>query len=147
MEIERKFLVKSVPENLETYKCKKIKQGYISTNPVIRIRQYDEEYILTMKGRGSIAREEYEMNIDKDQFENLVKKVENKIINKDRYYIPLNNGLMAELDIYYGFLEGLMTVEVEFSDLESCNSFVPPSWFGEDVSKDIRYHNSSLSKR
>ena len=53
-EIERKFLVKEIPNNLQQYKCYKIKQGYISTNPTIRLRQRDNEYILTIKSSGII---------------------------------------------------------------------------------------------
>ncbi len=145
MEIERKFLVKQLPENLQQYKSKKIIQGYISTSPVIRVRQYGEEFIITMKNKGNIAREEYEMIIEEDDFKNLLKKVENNLIDKCRYYIPIENNYTAELDIYYGYLDGLLTVEVEFQDMKSCRDFVPPSWFGTDVSEDYRYKNSYLS--
>ena len=50
MEIERKFLVKTLPEGLDSYKCKHIEQGYLNTNPDVRIRKSDEDYILTYKG-------------------------------------------------------------------------------------------------
>ena len=50
MEIERKYLVKSLPDNLESYEQKKIAQGYLCTNPVLRIRRSNDEYFLTYKG-------------------------------------------------------------------------------------------------
>lgn len=34
MEIERKYLVKILPDHLEQYPCRQIEQGYLSTNPV-----------------------------------------------------------------------------------------------------------------
>ena len=58
MEIERKFTLKSLPENLEQYPCHHIEQGYLNINPVVRIRKQDETYILTYKGKGMMAREE-----------------------------------------------------------------------------------------
>ena len=43
MEIERKFLIKSLPDNLESYSCDTLIQAYISTEPVIRVRQKNED--------------------------------------------------------------------------------------------------------
>ena len=40
----------------------------------------------------------------------------------------------------------MLLVEVEFESVEQANSFVPPEWFGDDVTNDKRYHNSYLSK-
>ena len=53
MEIERKYLVKILPDHLEQYPCRQIEQGYLSTNPVVRIRRSNDRYILTYKGRSS----------------------------------------------------------------------------------------------
>ena len=145
-EIERKFLVKNLPENLDNYSYFEIKQGYISTNPTIRLRQKDNSYILTVKGSGLMKKEEYELDITKEQFENLWKKVEGNTIEKRRYIIPLNNNLVAELDIYKGFLEGFMNVEVEFSSTKEAIIFDPPSWFGQEVTQYKEYSNSSLAK-
>ena len=52
MEIERKYLLDQLPENLTSYPCKKIEQGYLSTEPVVRIRRSDDEYYLTYKSKG-----------------------------------------------------------------------------------------------
>ena len=83
-EIERKFLVKEIPNNLQQYKCYKIKQGYISTNPTIRLRQRDNEYILTIKSSGIMKKLEYELPITEEQFNNLWHKVEGNAIEKNR---------------------------------------------------------------
>ena len=57
MEIERKYLVKTLPEHLEQYQSKKIAQGYLCTEPVVRIRRSNDDYYLTYKGEGLMVRE------------------------------------------------------------------------------------------
>lgn len=144
MEIERKFLVDCLP-SLEEYRSEKIIQAYISTDPVIRIRQMGIQYFLTVKSHGHIMREEFEMPITKEQFDALWGKIEVSPIEKTRYFIPLEDELTAELDLYEGHLEGLSTVEVEFSSLDAADDFLPPSWFGNDISLDNRYKNNNLA--
>ena len=85
MEIERKFLIKRLPEGLDTYEHHEISQGYISTYPVMRIRQLDESYILTMKSSGLLTREEYEMSISKEEFDNLTAKVDGNVIMLEKF--------------------------------------------------------------
>ncbi len=145
MEIERKYLVKALPEHLEQYPHKKIAQGYLNTAPVVRIRRSDEEYYLTYKGDGLMVREEYNLPLTKDAFEHMLPKIDGLLIEKTRCLIPLSGGLTAELDIFEGSLAPLMLVEVEFRSVEEANSFSPPAWFGEDVTESGKYHNSNLS--
>lgn len=144
-EIERKFLIKSIPENLEIYNKHNIKQAYISTDPTMRLRQQDNKYIFTFKGSGTILKQEFEYELTKEQFDKLWKKVETKKIVKTRYLIPIENNLIIELDIYKDDLEGFINAEVEFETLEQAENFIPPKWFGEEVTNDKRYSNSSLS--
>ena len=145
-EIERKFLIKNLPENLENFTHYEIRQGYISTDPTIRLRQQDDNYILTVKSAGLMKKEEYELDLTEDQFNRLWKKTEGNTIEKTRYVIPLNNGLKAELDVYKGFLSGFMNVEVEFPSTKEAILFDIPNWFGQEVTQDPRYSNSSLAK-
>ncbi len=145
MEIERKFLTKEVPFSLEPYHCAMISQSYISFSPTIRIRQSDTMYFLTVKGKGHLAREEFEMNLTKEQYQALQKKCDASPVIKKRYYVPLENNLMAEIDYYEGKLKGLITTEVEFSSEKAANSFVAPDWFGKEVTFDSRYKNTNLS--
>lgn len=144
-EIERKFLVKEIPENLNALEHHKISQSYISTNPTMRIRQLDNDYIFTFKGDGVMKKVEFEHPLSYDQYVNLLRKVEHNTITKVRYIIPLNDNLKAELDIYEGYLQGFVNVEVEFPSVEAAKNFVPPDWFGEEVTNNKRYSNASLS--
>lgn len=146
LEIERKFLCGDIPFNLEDYPCLNITQAYISTSPTIRIRKSNDEYILTIKGSGAIAREEYELSLTQKQFERLYAKVETPPVIKKRYLVPLKKKLVAEVDVYEEHLEGLKTIEVEFKSISDAKKFVPPTWFGPDVTLDGRYKNTKLSK-
>lgn len=143
MEIERKFLVHKLPPNLDAYSTKNITQGYISTNPVIRIRHSNHEYYLTCKGKGLLAREEFELSINEQQFSHLSKKLDFPLIHKTRYNIPYNHH-MIELDIFKDSLKGLILAEVEFDSIEAANNFTPPNWFATDVTSYSNYQNSNL---
>lgn len=146
MEIERKFLVKEIPNDLSKFQCLDIVQAYISTDPVIRLRKHnDTEFMLTLKSKGHLIREEIEFPLTKEQYLNLWPKVESDVICKKRYLIPIDDGLTAELDIYEDFLEGLVTVEVEFESQLAAERFMPPSWFGKDLTHDSRYKNCNLA--
>lgn len=146
MEIERKYLIHTLPENLENYPHRIIEQGYLSTEPVVRIRRDNDEYILTYKSKGLMVREEYNLPLTKDSYMHLREKIDGRLIIKKRYLIPLSNELTIELDIFGGDLAPLMLAEVEFLDETSANSFTPPKWFGEDVTFSGEYHNSRLSQ-
>lgn len=146
MEIERKYLVKKVPPDLSIYRSHKISQGYLSINPVIRIRRSNEEYYMTYKGEGLLLREEYNLPLNKEAYEHLSAKIDGILISKTRYEIPLENNLIAELDIFEKELSPLKFVEVEFPSVDAANSFIAPEWFGRDVTGCGNYQNSSLSR-
>ena len=148
MEIERKYLISSVPFALSSYPCRKIEQGYLSTAPVVRIRRDNNDYILTYKSKGMMIREEYNLPLTKEAYLHLREKTDGRLIIKDRYVIPLSfdSPLVIELDFFRGDLDGLILAEVEFPDLLSAETFHAPDWFGEDVTHSSRFHNSNLSK-
>lgn len=146
MEIERKYLIETLPENLDSYPCKHIEQGYLNTDPVVRIRRSDDTYTLTYKGKGLMVREEYNLPLNAESFEHLKEKIDGRLIQKCRYLIPLDDTHTIELDIFEGDLAPLQLAEVEFATEEEANTFLPPSWFGEDVTFSKKYHNSMLSK-
>lgn len=114
MEIERKYLIPSLPERLEQYESKEIEQGYLCTDPVVRIRRSNDSYILTYKGEGLMVREEYNLPLTKEGYAHLREKVDGILITKTRYMIPFTGGLTIELDIFSGELSGLLLAEVEF---------------------------------
>ena len=145
MEIERKYLLKQLPSNLDSYASKKIAQGYLCTSPVVRVRRSNDSYYMTYKGAGLMVREEYNLPLTKESYEHLIKKADGNIITKKRYEIPDNSGHTIELDIFEGVFSGTILAEVEFDSVEEAESYNPPAWFKEDVTMNKMYHNSNMS--
>ena len=145
-EIERKFLVKELPENLDQYPSTEITQGYLAITEdgtEVRLRKKGERHFQTVKSGFGLQRNEAEIEISKDQFEKLWSMTEGKRIEKVRIQID-HSGIKIELDIYSGILDGLIVAEVEFPSIELANSFLPPNWFGREVTEDERYKNRNL---
>lgn len=153
MEIERKYLILKLPENLKDYPHRRIEQGYLSVNPVVRVRMDGNSFYLTYKGEGMMVREEYNLPLTKESYEHLLAKADGNIITKERYNIPFTcvhtDGAtrehMIELDLFDGIFSGMKLAEVEFDSETLANTFCPPDWFGEDVTFSHKYHNSYLS--
>ena len=153
MEIEKKFLLKKLPEQWQRYEKKELEQGYLCVHPTVRIRKSDEEYILTYKGKQGTedihldaqVNQEVELPLTREAYLHMREKVDGHLVRKTRYLVPLPDGHTGELDMFHGRLEGLFFIEVEFTDQEDAENFQPPSWFGENVSMDERYTNSYLT--
>lgn len=146
MEIERKYLIKELPQHLEQYPCKIIEQGYLNTEPVVRIRRSNDTYTLTYKGKGLMIREEYNLPLTETAYLHLREKIDGTLIKKRRYLIPFGEKHTIELDIFEGRHAPLQLAEVEFGTEEEANTFIPPAWFGEDVTFSTKYHNNVLSR-
>ena len=145
-EIERKFLVKQLPDNLHQYSSTQIIQGYLAITEdgtEVRLRKKGNRYFQTVKCGFGLQRGEAEIEISADQFAKLWWMTEGKRIEKVRFEID-HSGMKIELDVYSGFLKGLLVAEGEFSSIEQAKSFIPPSWFGREVTEDERYKNRNL---
>ena len=145
MEIERKFLVAAIPAGLESFPSSKIEQGYLSTEPVLRIRQKDTRYIFTYKSAGLMSREEIEVPLTQSAYIHLIPKCDGNLISKIRYRIPEEHGYTIEFDVFQGCYQGLLIAEIEFPSEEEALSFQPPTWLGCEVTKEASFHNSTLS--
>lgn len=165
MEIERKFTVTKLPDNLEEYPCHVIEQAYLNTDPVVRIRREDHSYYMTYKGKGLLVREEYNLPLNEASYYHLREKADGNVISKKRYVIPIDKpvfdmtylssvgekidqiSLSVELDLFEPPFAPLVIAEVEFPDQEMAEAFQPLDWFSQDVTNDPTYHNSNLSRR
>ena len=153
MEIERKFLVKQLPEELDKYDKAEIEQCYLdfgngdeTEKRIRRLTRGDETvYFYTEKSNGDLCREEEEYEIPSYSFDNLKELSISETVQKTRHYIPLSESLTAELDVYKGAHEGLITVEVEFQSLEESEAFSLPIWFGEEITGNAKYKNKNLA--
>ena len=146
-EIERKFLVNG---NEWRNQANGIlyRQGYLSTNikRAVRIRTVGEEKaFLTIKAleQGAV-RSEYEYEIPLPDAVSLLDELcEYPLIEKKRYKINYE-GLVWEVDEFFGENEGLIIAEVELSDENQVIAI--PDWVGEEVTDDPRYLNANLVK-
>ena len=146
-EIERKFLVRKLPDDLAAYPSTEISQGYlVSTDDglQVRLRKKRELCSLTYKRGLGQVREEREVALTAEQFATLWPATEGKRLVKTRYDIPLGDRVV-EIDIYGGKHDGLVVAEVEFGDEASALDFQPPDWLGDDVTGDPRYSNQLLA--
>jgi CYTH domain-containing protein len=135
LEIEKKFLIKQIPQDLEQFPHKEITQWYFSdpsTGKSIRVRKIGSEYIVTRKKWHGVVRNETETKINKEEFDEMWMNVENRFLKKTRYYIPYE-WKTIELDVYKN-LHWFVTAEVEFSTKREAKQFVAPQWFDEDLS-------------
>lgn len=148
MEIEKKYLVKEIPFELDSYEKHEIIQCYL--NPVQdgverRVRKKNNKFYYTEKSFGDLVREENEFEISEDNFNNFLNEKVNNPIYKDRYHIPFNN-FVIELDVYKDKLAGLITADVEFNSIEESESFKAPNWFDEDITYNKKLKNFNLAR-
>jgi len=147
-EIERKFLLVSEAFKKEAFKNFSIKQGFLNTDPerTVRLRITGEKAFLTIKGKSSkngLSRFEWEKEIDIKEAEALFELCEPGIIEKTRYLVKSGN-FVFEIDEFYDENEGLTVAEIELNN--EADTFVKPEWLGEEVTGQIKYYNSQLSK-
>ena len=153
MEIERKFLIDSIPDGILNEKKAEIEQCYLDfgdgDEPERRIRRLEDDegvvYFYTEKGKGDLCREEEEYEISEYSYIRLRETAVSQMISKTRYYLPLGE-LVVEVDVYGGIHAGLIVAEVEFPDLKSAESFCPPNWFGREVTSLPEYRNKNLAR-
>ena len=147
-EIERKFLVKSEAFKDQAFNSYDIRQGFLNSAPerTVRIRLKNDKGLLTIKGKSSadgLSRFEWEKEIPKTDAEALLVLCENGIIDKTRYEVKVGNHTF-EVDEFYGDNQGLIIAEVELNS--KTDTFEKPDWLDEEVTGDIKYYNSNLSK-
>lgn len=148
IEIERKFLVTSKAFKAEAFQNYTIKQGFLNSDPerVVRVRLKKESGTLTVKGISSangLSRFEWEKEITVEDAKALLLCCEKGVIEKTRYEIEVGNHTF-EVDEFYGDNAGLIIAEIELNT--ETESFIKPHWLGKEVTGDVRYYNSNLSK-
>lgn len=153
VEIERKWLIdkENIPYNLSNADIYNIEQTYICFSPEVRVRKINngEQYTFTLKtnmSQDGMTRDETDIEITKEEYENLVSKKEGNTIYKTRYQIVDENNNVIAIDIFSGDLEGLAYLEIEFPNEKEAKSFTSPSWVIKEVTDDINYKNGYLAR-
>jgi len=150
-EIERKYLLSSLPKDLETIETSEIHQIYLATGEEeVRIRKIisndEHKYTMTYKKGSGLSREEIEFDISKGTYTQLSRK--GKPLMKERTKYQLGNHIL-EVDIYQNFVlkaNELIVAEIEFESIEEAGAFVTPTWFKREVTEDKAFKNQSLWK-
>ena len=148
IEIERKFLTTSEAFKKEAFAKNRISQGYLSSIPerTVRVRIKENKGFITIKGVSNetgLSRFEWEKEIPIEEATALLKLCEKGIIDKTRFEVKIGNHIF-EVDEFYGENKGLIIAEVELKS--ETETFEKPVWLGKEVTNDIRYYNSYLSK-
>ena len=148
-EIERKFLVKTLPTGWKRQPHSRITQGYFfmgDKDIEIRLRKKDSERFITIKAGHGYNRLEEEIPLPEQQFRTLWPLTRDARISKTRYKIPWS-GRTIEKDIYAAPHRGLITADIEFNSRLQTRRFRPPPWFGREITGDLRYSNQRLARK
>ncbi len=146
MEVERKWLVEA-PPNLSKLSGVKIVQGYIAVSAEgieVRLRRKGKKFFQTVKSGAGLERGEIEVELSKKQFTPLWRATRKRRLEKVRYTLKYCRK-KVELDIYKLRLTGLVVAEVEFKSRKESANFLPPPWFGKEVTEDEDYKNVNLA--
>lgn len=149
IEIERKFLVVSKAFESLANSRKRIVQGFLNTNPerTVRVRVKGDQGFLTIKGKSNetgTSRFEWEKKIDIKEAEALLLLCEEGILDKTRYDIAFGTHVY-EVDVFHGDNTGLIVAEIELTTENE--EFEKPEWLGKEVTGEVKYYNSQLSKQ
>jgi CYTH domain-containing protein len=144
----RMFLVPHGPAGvLARAAAREIRQGYLAIDGSVEVRVRDDgrQCTLTVKGGHGRTRAETELVLKPGELAALWPLTAGRRVDKRRHVIDLPGGLVLELDVYSGPLQGLMTAEVEFPSEAAGDAFAPPDWLGEELTGDRRYANQALA--
>ena len=150
MEIERRWKIAGFPENLPMVRQAQMRQGYIATAPVVRIPTDGGRYVLCFKGKGTLAREEIESDIDKDLFCRLEAFIAKPLVSKDYRVYALPDGRKLEVSLVDADLPTrFFYAEVEFDSVEEAQAYTPPADIGllEEMTEDRSFSMSAYWKR
>jgi len=141
IELERTFLIKKIPDELEKSNSLEIIDVYIpeaAEHPVLRLRKKGANMELTKKvplvGTDSSEQKEETIHLSEEEFKEL-QRIGGKKLRKTRHYYNYNNRV-AEIDVYKDDLEGLVVVDFEFNSVDDKNNFIMPDFCLADVTQE-----------
>lgn len=149
LEIERKFLMDGFPIGLEIISEIEIEQGYISTEPEVRIRRAvnkrtgDAKCRITIKGDGDLTRTEIETVIDEGFYYDVVDFLGVSMITKDYKKYRLGEWKLEVACVDEGTEREFFYGEIEFPTEEDARAFEPPKYLGREItfSEDHKMKN------
>ncbi len=148
MEIERKFWLDTLPQNLPLVEHSLMEQSYLALDPVVRIRKKTvgdrDTYRLCFKGEGTLVRQEIELDLTQQTYEQLLTLVKGAPIHKEQWVFALPEGLQLECNLVdQGTPHAFSYGEVEFASVVQANAFVPPVCLGRELTEDTSFTMAS----
>ncbi len=146
-EFERRFILKNNQILSLGFTGKHISQTYLNIGQSEkRVRSIDDKkFFFTEKKGTGMAREEFEQEISKDEYEYLKNNyAKGKTIEKDRYSFNIKGAKKCEVNSFTS-PKKLNLVEVEFDSEEQMKNFKAPDWFGEEVSLDRKFNSFEIA--
>lgn len=155
IEIEKKYKVKKLPDNLEKFEHFIIEQSYLNKGgSPIRLRRFIKESQSecffskkTKLEKDTIECLEYNIELPENLYQEFLKAKEGRTIVKTRYKIPLENGAKMDLDIFHGFFEGVCIAEIEYTSIKQANDYVIPDWLEEIVDSENKLSNLYMATK
>ena len=140
LELERTFLAKGLPKEIEGADFVEIEDTYIPDRPEhshLRLRKKGNKCSITKKmpmADDASEMMEHTIELDDAEYEALTSCSKKRVVKK-RYYAKID-GFDAEVDVFEEGLRGLVLVDFEFSDVDEKNKFVMPESLLADVTPE-----------
>ena len=141
IEIERTFLVQTLPHDLKEHPYKVLFDIYLpstSRHPNLRLRQKGDSFEMTKKlfidENDHSEQKEMTIPLSKEEFDELA-TIPGKRVKKLRYMYPYK-GVIAEIDVFQDALAGLVVVDFEFKTSEDKRAFAMADWCLIDVTQE-----------
>ncbi|WP_395295494.1 hypothetical protein ACF9IK_19690 [Kitasatospora hibisci] len=146
--IERRFLVPAGWPAAAAQQTLELMQGYVPVEGAdgeMRVRASGDSYLLALETGRGLAREEVEIGITEGVFQALWELTGGRRVQKKRSSVAHGGGVI-EVDEFAGVHAGLTLAEVRFASEADARVFVAPSWFGQEVTDDVRFKSACLAE-
>lgn len=146
IELEKTFLVKELPKDIEECESLEISDVYIPHNvkhPILRIRKMGEDrFEMTkkspVKGNDSSEQSEETIILSEEEFKELSSSIKGKRLRKIRYFYPWEGvkGNKADIDVFLDNFKGLVIVDFEFNSSSEKENFKMPDFCLADFTQE-----------
>lgn len=153
LEIERKFLIQDYPVGLELIREATIEQGYLDTDPELRIHKATDlatgksDFRLTAKGEGDLTRTELKTDINEVFYYDAIALLDLDMIQKDYKEYRLGQWVLEVSHVDPGTPNAFFYAEIEFPTEAEAKSFVPPEYLGREITYNEEYKMKNYWKR
>ena len=127
---------------LELVREVEIEQGYLSIEPEVRlhgardIRSGKENFRLTLKGDGTLSRNELITDVTREFYHEAKNMLPGKMIEKLYHKYQFGNWILEVCHVDAGTKDEFYYGEIEFATEEEAKAFEPPAFLSMEVTYD-----------